>query len=649
MEMNSFGEDLAVKTRKPYTITKQREKWTEEEHNRFLEALKLYGRAWQRIEEHIGTKTAIQIRSHAQKFFTKLEKEAVATGTPLGQARDIDIPPPRPKKKPNYPYPRKTGSCSISATTEAANKKTLKTSNPMSQEINKQEASLAAKSLQETEECSDETHCSVVLNLFQDAPSASIPSRDKGSKKKFSFSQHVPMATEPKEPPSLKGSSLTIEVNLESSLNEVTKSDKAPGRTSGINIELHELSAGSGAHKQAEKQSESDHKQGVQYHEGQEAKGMQTTCIENGGSPSCAFMNHTIPAVPAPAFVTSSAMSFISHPFPTFPPFAQDFYRSFLGFSSAFSSQIISTLQQNPTVHAAACTAAASLCPSEEVDSSSMSAIAAATVAAASAWWTTNGPFLFFPPIHASGFACSPPAISFPVVNTDQAPQEKMKEKQEECQNSASANQQAVLSSSSSSQLEEGEQKFSNNFKASSDVDVACRNLDRAKVSKPERSSCGSNTTSSSEIETDAVLKKNGETKDEEGNQSHFQNLAAGEINNRRARSNLCFNETWKEVSQEGRLAFEALFSREILPQSFATQLHKPEMGMPKENIPIRREETSNQNCCLPNEIKQGNLKVGRTGFKPYKRCSADVEVHKSSANDETSNKKIRLQGKVSS
>jgi Myb-like DNA-binding domain len=39
-----------VQVRKPYTITKQRERWTEDEHNRFLEALKLYGRSWQRIE-----------------------------------------------------------------------------------------------------------------------------------------------------------------------------------------------------------------------------------------------------------------------------------------------------------------------------------------------------------------------------------------------------------------------------------------------------------------------------------------------------------------------------------------------------------------------------------------------------------------------
>eukprot|EP00898_Chlorokybus_atmophyticus_P006410 jgi/Chlat1/6770/Chrsp50S06468 len=96
---------LQPKVRKPYTITKQRERWTDKEHHKFLEALKLYGRAWRRIEEHIGTKTAIQIRSHAQKFFTKLEREGSLDGSVYSE--EFNIPPPRLKRKPAHPYPRK--------------------------------------------------------------------------------------------------------------------------------------------------------------------------------------------------------------------------------------------------------------------------------------------------------------------------------------------------------------------------------------------------------------------------------------------------------------------------------------------------------------------------------------------------------------
>ncbi|KAJ6735310.1 SWI/SNF COMPLEX-RELATED [Salix purpurea] len=104
-EQFSCASDYSPKARKPYTITKQRERWTEEEHKKFLEALKLYGRAWRRIEEHVGTKTAVQIRSHAQKFFSKVVRESGGSNT--SAVEPIEIPPPRPKRKPMHPYPRK--------------------------------------------------------------------------------------------------------------------------------------------------------------------------------------------------------------------------------------------------------------------------------------------------------------------------------------------------------------------------------------------------------------------------------------------------------------------------------------------------------------------------------------------------------------
>ena len=42
------------RNRKPYTSTKPREKWTQQEHELFVEALRLHGRQWSKVEEHIG-------------------------------------------------------------------------------------------------------------------------------------------------------------------------------------------------------------------------------------------------------------------------------------------------------------------------------------------------------------------------------------------------------------------------------------------------------------------------------------------------------------------------------------------------------------------------------------------------------------------
>ncbi|CAA7406791.1 unnamed protein product [Spirodela intermedia] len=94
---NSSTEDPSKKIRKPYTITKSRESWTEQEHDKFLEALQLFDRDWKKIEAFVGSKTVIQIRSHAQKYFLKVQKNGTSE----------HVPPPRPKRKAAHPYPQK--------------------------------------------------------------------------------------------------------------------------------------------------------------------------------------------------------------------------------------------------------------------------------------------------------------------------------------------------------------------------------------------------------------------------------------------------------------------------------------------------------------------------------------------------------------
>eukprot|EP00531_Pseudo-nitzschia_arenysensis_P006140 CAMPEP_0116126842 /NCGR_PEP_ID=MMETSP0329-20121206/6537_1 /TAXON_ID=697910 /ORGANISM="Pseudo-nitzschia arenysensis, Strain B593" /LENGTH=845 /DNA_ID=CAMNT_0003620931 /DNA_START=1377 /DNA_END=3914 /DNA_ORIENTATION=+ len=50
-------------------------RWTQEEHQAFLEGLTECGREWKKVALRIPTRTSAQIRSHAQKYFAKLQRD----------------------------------------------------------------------------------------------------------------------------------------------------------------------------------------------------------------------------------------------------------------------------------------------------------------------------------------------------------------------------------------------------------------------------------------------------------------------------------------------------------------------------------------------------------------------------------------------
>lgn len=376
----------------------------------------------------------------------------------------------------------------------------------------------------------------------------------------------------------------------------------------------------------------------------------------------------------------------------------QDVCPSFLQISSNFSSVLASALVQHSAAHAAA-RFATTFWPYSNVEASqyppadtlgdsptrqtnsgpSLPEIAGATVAAATAWWAAHGLLPLCTPLN-SGYTCSPAfSISTPMEKNEarttynrravNTPNPVLKDQQLDLKYAEALQEQHLgsksppLSSSDSAEGEDG--KLSTGLSVTdpeqAEAATALHDSDKMKGRKPvDRSSCGSNTPSSSEVETDA-LKKHGKG-NEESNEPDVSHIA-GDPSNRRGRICSNLNESWKEVSEGGRLAFQALFSREILPQSFSSPNGHQKNYFEKDNQHTHEREQASQfdlntkacGTCSSHQLVENNvslrsknnegegvltmgfgyvkLKARRTGFKPYKRCSVEDKESRVSCN----------------
>jgi len=66
-------------------------RWTPEEHRMFEEGLRKYGKQWKKIAATIPSRTVVQIRTHAQKYFLRLAKSGGAVSSSIAGKPKVSI------------------------------------------------------------------------------------------------------------------------------------------------------------------------------------------------------------------------------------------------------------------------------------------------------------------------------------------------------------------------------------------------------------------------------------------------------------------------------------------------------------------------------------------------------------------------------
>jgi SHAQKYF class myb-like DNA-binding protein len=99
-------------------------RWTQEEHQAFLNGLRMYGKEWKKVAAKVKTRTVVQTRTHAQKYFQKLHK-AMETGdtseiTSVDMGVAADVKKASEKKKAKRAQSAKLKREQSTASTHAA-------------------------------------------------------------------------------------------------------------------------------------------------------------------------------------------------------------------------------------------------------------------------------------------------------------------------------------------------------------------------------------------------------------------------------------------------------------------------------------------------------------------------------------------------
>lgn len=607
----SSGDELATKVRKPYTISKQRERWSEEEHLKFLEALKMYGRAWRRIEEHIATKTAVQIRSHAQKFFSKLVRGSSGKGvSSTERAQDIEIPPPRPKRKPRHPYPRKAAGTAHQGGSPASKEgdvlPSVVSSVPLlslgdgpckrarfDQHNAKARLSNSNNGQDVKLESPRKTSTPLSLKLFGQTMLVSTIEGPNTSSTEPAVSnnqedfQEIVLVQQESSPLKTKAKNQILddgdEILHRCSLNSPT--------TAAVNSVVYSGSV-STADRDWREKTDSDEQISSELD-------TNSSCLtRNQESPSIfsGYPRH----VPVQCVVDGAVSGNVNEVVNVTPLGHSALATSMSDNTSSLSkAEIMSPWPSTfspvfPWVQM------------QHGDTAVAEAVAVATVAAASAWWSLYGavPSLFHPRMFSGATVPENISSAFKtetVMGAREQNQSNMTEREGETllQGSPSENYTSSL-------IEESNDAQGHEEKQSIQTEEEDQIMIETELGK-ERSQCASNTPSGDDSEIDPYSGTNihaitrncvqgfqcngggyvpeaeeGSSIDEE-EMRYSNNLSTkqGGLNKAKtciqnSRNNICsrvgghFNDTWKDVSNEGRIAFRDLFAQEFLPQSFS-------------------------------------------------------------------------------